>query len=121
MTQLDIIVPINEPTDWVFSLVAVEKPSNNLRDFLDPRNLNKAIKREHYRLPIATDIFQEIAGAQYFTKLDASNAFWQIRVEEESFKFLTFISPSGRFRFIRIPYRIHIASEVCQTRIAAII
>ena len=67
MTQLDIIVPINEPTDWVSSLVAVEKPNGNLRIFLDPQNLNKAIKREHYRLPRATDIFQEMARAQYFT------------------------------------------------------
>ena len=27
MTQLDIIVPVNESTDWVSSLVVVEKPN----------------------------------------------------------------------------------------------
>ena len=77
MTQLDIITPVNEPTDWVSALVVVEKPNGNRRVCLDPRNLNKAIKREHRRLPTATDVSQEMAIAQYFTELDASNAFWQ--------------------------------------------
>ena len=118
MTQLDTIIPVNEPTDWVSSLLVVEKLNGNLQVCLDPRNLNKAIKREHHRLPTATDIFQEMAGAQYFTKLDASNAFWQIRVDEESSKLN---SPCDRFKFLHIPCRIHSASKVCQTRIAAII
>ena len=64
MTQLDIIVSINEPTDWVSSLVMVEKLNGSLRVYLDPRNLNKTIKREYHCLPIVTDIFQEMAGAQ---------------------------------------------------------
>ena len=51
MTQLDIIIPVNESTDSVSSLVAVEKLNGNLRVYLEPRNLNKAITREHYRLP----------------------------------------------------------------------
>ena len=120
-TQLDIIIPINGPTDWVSSLVVVEKSNGNLWVCLGPRNLNKAIKMEHYCIPTATDIFQEMAGIQYFTNLDASNAFWQIRVDEESSKPLTFNSPCGHFSFQHIPYGIHSVSEVCQACIAAII
>ena len=45
--KLGIIVPVQEPTDWVNSLVAVEKPDGTLRLCLDPRDLNKAIKRPH--------------------------------------------------------------------------
>ena len=110
MTQLGIIVPVNEPTDWVSSRVVIEKPKGPLRVCLDHRNLNKTIKREHYCRPTATDIFQEMAGAQYFTKLDA---FWQIKVDEKSFKLITFNSPCGCIRFLRIPYEIHSASEGC--------
>ena len=102
MTHLDIVVPVNETTDWVSSLIVIEKPNDNLQVCLDLRNLNKAIKKEHLHLP-TTDIFREMAGAQYFTNLDASNAFRQIRVDEESSKLLTFNPPCGRFRFLRIP------------------
>ena len=45
MTQLDIIAHVNEPTDWVLSLVAVENPNSTLWVCLDLQNLNKAIKR----------------------------------------------------------------------------
>ena len=71
MTQLDIIIPVNEHTDWVSSLVVVEKPNDNLRVCLDFEDLNKAIKRGHHHLPSATDIFKEMAGAQNTTKLVA--------------------------------------------------
>ena len=43
-----IIVPVEKPTDWVNSLVVREKPNSSLRVCLDPRDLNKAIRREHH-------------------------------------------------------------------------
>lgn len=41
------------PTDWVNSLVMAKKKDGNLRLCLDTRDLNKVIKREHYRIPTA--------------------------------------------------------------------
>lgn len=46
-----IVRKIEEPTEWVNSLVIVEKPKGDLRLCIDPKDLNKAIQREHYRLP----------------------------------------------------------------------
>ncbi len=40
-----IITKVSEPTDWVNSLVCVTKPNGSLRLCLDPKDLNKAIKR----------------------------------------------------------------------------
>ena len=51
MIKMEIIVPVQEPSDWVNNLVAVEKPNGSIRICLDPRDLNKAIKRPHYVLP----------------------------------------------------------------------
>ena len=44
MLKINIIVPIEEPTDWVNIMVIVEKPNGKLRICIDPRNLNKTIK-----------------------------------------------------------------------------
>ena len=41
MTQLDIIVPVNQPTNWVSFLVVLEKPNGILHVCLDPRNQGK--------------------------------------------------------------------------------
>ena len=51
MCQLDVIEKIDEPTDWVSSMVIVEKGNGQLRICLDPRDLNSAIKRHHYPMP----------------------------------------------------------------------
>ena len=121
MVEMKIIQAVHETTDWVNNLVLVEKPDGSLRICIDPKELNKAIKRHHYAHPTAEDILSQMSGAKYFTKLDASNAYWQIELDEESSKLLTFNSPFGRYQFLRMPYGIHSASDVCQQKIAQII
>ena len=55
MIRLKIIEPITEPTEWVSQLVVIEKANGKLRVCLDPRDLNKAIKRQHFKLPTANN------------------------------------------------------------------
>ena len=75
MVKMGIITPVHEPTDWVNSLVVVEKPNGKLRICLDPKDLNKAIKRHHVHLPTTEEILASMSNARLFTKLDASNAY----------------------------------------------
>ena len=121
MVKNGVIIPIQEPTDWVNSLVIVEKPNGKLRICLDPRPLNRAIKREHFQLPTTENILSQMSGARYFSKLDASQGYWHIKVDEESSKLLTFATPFGRYHFKRLPFGIHSASEIFQIEIANII
>ena len=37
MLKMNIVAPIEEPTDWVDSMVVVEKPNGKLRICIDPR------------------------------------------------------------------------------------
>ena len=60
-------------------------------------------------------------GAQYFSKLDASQGYWHIRVDEKSSKLLTFATPFRRYRYKRLPYGIHSASEIFQVETANLI
>ena len=121
MENLDVIEHVTEPSDWVNSLVVVEKPNGQLRICLDPRHLNRAIKRQHLQLPTAEEIIAKMSGAKFFTKLDASSGYWQIKVDQESSKLLTFATPFGRYRFKRLLYGIHSASEIFQASVANII
>lgn len=107
-----VVRKIEEPTEWVNSLVIVEKPNGDLRLCIDPKDLNKAIQREHYRLPTKSDITSTMSGASYFTKLDASSGFYQIVLDEESSKLCTFNTPFGRHCFLRLPFGISSAPEV---------
>ena len=121
MVDLDIIKPVQKPTDWVNGPVLMEKQNGELRVCLDPKPLNKAIKSEHLHLPTAEEIFSQMSGTSHFSKLEASSGYWQIKIDEQSSNLLTFGTPSGRYRFKRLPYRIHSASEVFQREITSII
>ena len=118
MVQNEIIAPVQEPTDWVNSLVIIEKSNGKLRVCLDPRPLNKAIKREHFQIPTTEESLSQMSDARYFSKLDASQGYWHLRVDDESSKLLTFATPFGRFRYKRLPYGIRSASEIFQVEIA---
>ena len=117
MSSKGIIAPIKEPTDWVSAMVLVQKPSDDLWVCIDPGDLNKAIKRPHYPLRTIEECTAEMPGAKFFTVLDARDAFYSIKLDEQSAKRTTFGTPFGRYMYLRIPEGISSASEVYQQTI----
>ena len=73
MESQGIITKIKEGrlTAWVNSLVYHRKPNGKLRICLDPKDLNKAISREHHMIPTLEEIFPKVSGAKYFSIVDA--------------------------------------------------
>ncbi|XP_037828511.1 uncharacterized protein K02A2.6-like [Lucilia sericata] len=112
MTELNVIEPISEPTEWVSSIVIVSKPNGSLRICLDPRNLNKAILRPHFPFPNIEDCKSRLGGSKYFSSLDANSGFWMIPLNEKSSKLCTFNTPFGRYRFLRLPFGINAGPEI---------
>ena len=107
------IAKVKEPTDWVSSMVVVEK-NDKIRICLDPRDLNKAIRREHYPTPAVEDIVASIPDAKVFTVIDAKSAFLQIKIDYESSLLTTFNTPVGRYRWLRLSFGIKSAPEIYQ-------
>ena len=64
MEKRGVIRKVEELTDWVSSMAIVEKPDGSLLICLDPRHLNKAIKREHFQLPTIEDATTRMANAK---------------------------------------------------------
>ena len=80
MVDLDIIEPVQKPTNSVNRLIVAEKPNGKLWVCLDPGSLNKAIKSENLNFPTAKEIFSQMSGAYYFTKLlqVAKSQCWKV-------------------------------------------
>jgi len=56
------LAKVSQPTDWVNSMV-VSSRGEKIRICLDPGNLNKAVKREHYSVPTVEEIAAKIPEA----------------------------------------------------------
>ena len=117
MEKIDVITKVTEPTEWVNSVVVTEKKNGKVRVCLDPRDLNKAIKREHYPMKTVEEVAAQLAGATVFSTLDASSGFWHVKLDEKSSKLTTFNTPFGLYRFLRLPFGINSAPEIFQRRI----
>ena len=116
-----LFTPVTEVTDCVSRIAVVRKPSGALRICINPKDLNRAVKDEHYLLPTIEELTTRIGNAKVFTVLDASNGFWQVPLDEKSSKLTCFNTPFGRYRWLRIPFGLNSASEVCQRRMQEII
>ena len=119
MVSNDIITKVTEPTDWVNSMVVVQKPNGDLHACLDPGDLNKAIKRPYYPVPTLNDVTSELAGAKHFSVLDARSGYWQIKLSDTSSRLTTFNTPFGRFRYLRMPFGVNSAQDIFQRRVDA--
>lgn len=116
-----IITRVTEPTDWVNSIVVVEKPkTGKLRVCLDPKALNSAICRPHYPMPTLDDVTANLAGASHFSILDITHAYWSIELDKESSMLTTFSTPFGRYRYLRLPFGISASSDIFNQKVQEI-
>ena len=86
-------------------------PSKDVRICIDPRDLSKALKRPHYPMVAVEEGANRLAGATSFTSLDACSGYWQLSVDDGSYKLFTFNTPWGQYRFKRLPFDISPAPE----------
>ena len=73
---------------------------------LDLRDLNKAIRREHYQMPTVEEVTIRLSQAKKFTVVDTKDGFWQKRLDTESNYKTTFNMPFGCYRWRRMPFGI---------------
>ena len=114
MEDLDVIQKVEHPTKWVNSLLIVRKKNGKLRLCIDPRDLNRAIKRAHYPMKTIDDVVTRMPNAKVFSALDANSGFWQIALHPDSWDLCTFNTPFGRYCFKRLPFGIKSAPEIFQ-------
>lgn len=63
-------------------MVTVLKRDKKLRICIDPRDLNKAIKRPHYPMPTIDDISTDLKDAKIFSVFDVKSGFWHVELDE---------------------------------------
>jgi len=123
LTELEkrgVIAKVTEPTEWISSSVVVDKPGK-LRLCMDPRDLNKAIKRPKYPMTTLDDILPRLTKAKVFSVLDAKDGFHQVKLTEESSFLTTHWTVNGRYRYLRMPFGISSAPEEFQRRLHEIV
>lgn len=111
-----IIKKVSHPTKWVNSLMIVEKADGSLRLCIDPKPLNKYIKREYFTIPTSNDIMSKLIGKNTFSVIDMKDGFWQLTLNEKSSDLCVFNTPFARYKFVRLPFGISSSPELFQRK-----
>ena len=84
LTKAGVISKVDEPTEWVNSMVIVEKKDGSLRICIDPKELNECVMREYRTIPTAEQISSQLNGNKNFTVIDMADCYWHIKLDEPS-------------------------------------
>ena len=102
LLESEFIRPSKSP--WGAPVLFVSKKDSNLRMCVDYRALNRLTVKNSYPLPRIDDIFDQLKGAQFFTKIDLRSGYHQIRLDKNSIPYTAFRTRYGHFEFLVLPF-----------------
>ncbi|GJZ30474.1 putative nucleotidyltransferase, ribonuclease H [Tanacetum coccineum] len=89
---------------WGAPVLFVKKKDGSFRMCIDYRELNKLTVKNRYPLPRIDDLFDQLQGSQFFSKIDLRSGYHQLRVHEDDILKTAFRTRYGHFEFTVMPF-----------------
>ena len=78
----------------------MKKKDVTLRLCIDYRELNKVTVKNKYPLPRIDDMFDQLQGAHYFSKIDLRSGYHQLQIREFDVSKTAFRARYGHYEFL---------------------
>ena len=103
LVEQGIISPVKF-SSWAAPIVPVMKQDGTVRLCGDYKvSINHALQVDSYPIPRVEHLFASMSGGKYFSKLDLSQAYLQIPLDDSSKELVTINTHKGLFRYNRLP------------------
>ncbi|WMV29843.1 hypothetical protein MTR67_023228 [Solanum verrucosum] len=91
-------------SSWGAPVLFLNKKDGSLRMFIDYRQLNKVTIMIKYHLPRIDDLFDQLQGASYFSKIDLTSGYHQHRMRHVDIPKTAFCTRYGHYVFLVISF-----------------
>lgn len=91
-------------SNWGSVVVFVAMSDGSLRLCVDYRDLNKQTLKNKYPLPRIDDLFDQLSGARFFSKMDLASGFHQLRIAEDCIHLTSFRGPDTFYEWLVMPF-----------------
>lgn len=95
MVEAKIVVPHEEPTPLISSILVTKKRNGDIRVLLDARYLNSLTKKRVSCPPTPDYVIMAVHNATYASIFDLSNSYFQIAIRPEDQKYMSFKIPGN--------------------------
>lgn len=85
-------------------VILVKKKGGDYRLCIDYRALNARTVKDRFPLPHIDDQINRLSGKVYFTVLDMAQSYYQVRMAENSIHKTAFITTTGQYEFLKMPF-----------------
>ncbi|GJR48310.1 putative reverse transcriptase domain-containing protein [Tanacetum coccineum] len=85
---------------WGAPVLFVKNKDGSFHMCIDYRELNKLTIKNRYPLPRTDDLFDQLQGARYFSKIDLRSGYHQLRVHDDDILKTVFRTRYGHFEFM---------------------
>ncbi|MCQ7285371.1 reverse transcriptase domain-containing protein, partial [Salmonella enterica] len=85
---------------WGAPVLFVKKKDGSMRMCIDYRELNKLTVKNRYPLSRIDDLFDQLQGANWFSKIDLRSGYHQLKVKEEDVPKMAFRTRYGHYEFL---------------------
>jgi hypothetical protein len=102
LEQKGYIKPSSSP--WGAPVLFVKKKDGSMRLCVDYRALNEVTVKNKYPLPRINDLFDQLKGAKYFSKIDMRSGYYQLRIWHEDVPKTAFVTRYGQHEFSVVPF-----------------
>ena len=89
---------------WGAPVLFVRKKDGSLRLCIDYRELNSVTVKNKYPLPRIDDLFDQLAGAAVFSKIDMRSGYHQLKIKKEDVPKTAFRTRYGHYEFLVLPF-----------------
>jgi hypothetical protein len=83
---------------------------------LDPVDLNRAIERLHYPIPLFDEVASKCKGTKKFFKMDAQNGYWLMVLDKPSSELTTFNTMYCWYKWNQYPFELISAQDKYQQK-----